>query len=291
MKTTIAEIKKLIKSNLSRIINENIQIITEKWSYSNTVDETVDDLLSFIRKNRINSSYEPIEKGVGIYINEQVPYTIFGKEIKINYYIYVCANKTICDFVYENCGKINGFVEQDNTLSLTLYMIGNNFVMDCCEKNLSHELMYILQVTYGLKNNPRYKQLINNAYTYASEIINNQDNVSEEEIIVAWLVYYSNSHEQDAFIQEYGRELKTSPSLIITKKAEIYTILQTYSEYAQIFKENCTNRYFKNAISAYKAFGYNINNFKLMIDSQIKRLEKKIKNVENNVRMKYNQIR
>lgn len=290
MKTTIAEIKKLIKSNLSRIINENIQIITEKWSYSNTVDEAVDNLLSFIRKNRINSSYEPIENGVGIYINEQVPYTIFGKEIKINYYIYVCANKTICDFIYENCDKINGFVEQDNTLSLTLYMIGNNFVMEYCEKNLSHELMHILQVTYGLKNNPKYKQLINNAYTYASEIINNQDNVSEEEMIVAWLVYYSNSHEQNAFMQEYWRELKTSPSLIITKKAEIYTLLQTYSEYSQVFKENCTNRYFKNALSAYKAFGYNINNFKLMIDSQIKRLEKKIKNVENNVRMKYNQI-
>lgn len=284
-------IKEIVKKQISKVINENIRIINEKWSYSDVVDDNAVSLMRFINQNLNNGERELLCDGVSFCIMENIQYNIFGRDIILNCYVYECANMGVYKFVYDNCEQMNGFQEEENILTLTLYKIGVKWADDVCEQNISHELMHVLQICYGVKNNPKYKSLVDTAYNKANEILRSDYGYSSIDKLVAKTMYYCNSHEQDAFIQEYGKALKSHPSLLVTKRSEIYDILAELSKNIEYITEHISDNTVINAIKMYQLYGYNIKNFQLMMNKQFKRFQKKIANVEKNILNKYKRIK
>lgn len=286
MHTISNKLKKIIKESVESVISENIRLLTEKWSYSEDVDEEVDKLLWYIHRNYSQGHRETLEANqLYLTVGSFEKYKVFDKKnITIKYFVYECFNKDICDFAYQNLDNLNGFVEEENCLYITLYLIQYKIQRQYCERNLTHELGHILQIIYGKNNNQRYSKLMNDIYEYANEVKMNTDKFGESDLLLANIVYYSNKHEQDAFIQEYGRELKNNPSIFVTKNAEIYKILNFYKHCIQQYNDNIDNPSLTKAKKEYRKRGMNDTNFLKMTTKMLSRFEKKINNVEKNAK-------
>lgn len=264
------------------MLEENLTLITEKWSICDEVDEYYDKILEDIRKDIINSHIEKLDNGLVVYMNEIGHYKILQQTFTINYYIYNCANSYICDFIYNEGASLNGYQEDEKILNITLYMINNN---------LSREIEHIIQINYGFTKNANYKKLMTPTYDQANEVLRSENGYNEIEKALAWLIYYSNSHEQDAFMQEYAKELRKNPSLMITKKSYTHVILNNYIYYANYFLDNINNKNVLNAIKLYRIYGFNTSNMKMMCTKQLNRFKRKMNNVEKNFKNENKDLR
>lgn len=274
--------KNHIKKEFQNILTENCKILTEKWSISDEVEEYYEKILNDITLDIPNSDTEKIDNGIVFHTNVLENYHILEQTLQINYFIYNCSDIYLCDFVYDNGEKLNGYEENEKRLNITLYMVNGKWVEKYCEKNIFHEVEHILQINYGFKNNPNYTKLMSSSYDMANLILRSDNGYTKIDKAIAWVIYYSNSHEQDAFMQEYARELRRNPSLIMSKSSEIHQILRIYSYYAEYILDNIENIKVKNAIKRYKIYGYNVTNFKMMCTKQLNRFKKKMSNIEKN---------
>lgn len=258
------------------------KIITEKWSISDKVDDGINIIYKAILDDYLhNAICYKIDDGLWLYKNEEIPFNVFGIKCKLTYFYYYTINKKMCDFIYKNASSLNGYDEKNKTLYITLYSINGEIQKEYTLKNLVHETEHLLQIHYGLNNNINYKKLTSDAYDYASNKIRKSDFKNYAEQVIAYLIYYSDSHEQDAFINEYYREILSNISVLLTHKAEINTILDCYKQYINYFYSNIdTNLELIQALIEYKKFGYNQNNFSTMLKKQEHRFEKKINNVK-----------
>ena len=286
--TDINEIRKRVKKEVLQKINENISLITEMWSISDDVDWFTDKILTDILFDTPDSSQDIIDNGLIFMSNVIKNYSIYNQKFDIHYYIYDCSDDRMCKFIYEEGEKLNGYQENEKILNITLYMVNNKWKMEYCERNVSHEVEHIIQINYGYTNNPNYKKLTDNAYEQANYVLRQESGYNKIDRVIAWLVYYSNSHEQDAFMQEYARELRRNPSLMITKKSETHNILNNYEQYCHYFLDNINNLNIKNAVKQYKIFGYNLTNFQMMATKQLNRFKRKMNNIEKNFKQKIN---
>ena len=275
-------LKNHIKKEFQNILTENCKILTEKWSISDEVEEYYEKILNDITLDIPNSDTEKIDNRIVFHTNVLENYHILEQTLQINYFIYNCSDIYLCDFVYNNGEKLNGYEENEKRLNITLYMVNGKWVEKYCEKNIFHEVEHILQINYGFKNNPNYTKLMSSSYDMANLILRSDNGYTKIDKAIAWVIYYSNSHEQDAFMQEYARELRRNPSLIMSKSSEIHQILRIYSYYAEYILDNIENIKVKNAIKRYKIYGYNVTNFKMMCTKQLNRFKKKMSNIEKN---------
>lgn len=258
------------------------KIITEKWSISDKIDEGIYIIYNTILNDYTkNAECHKISDGLWLYKNEEIPFNIFDMDCKLTYYYYYTIDKKMCDFVYHNASSLNGYDEKNKTLYITLYSINGEIQKEYTLKNIVHETEHLLQIHYGLKNNINYKKLTSDAYDYANDKIRKQNFKNYEEQVIAYLIYYSDSHEQDAFVNEYYKEIMSNITVLLSHKAEIDTILDYYTQYINYFNSNIDNNLeLMQALIEYKIFGYNQNNFSIMLKKQKNRLEKKIKNVK-----------
>ena len=276
------KLKKIIITELHNIIKNNTKLITEKWSISDDADFYTDKVLDDIFNDLKNSSNEFIDKGINALVGSINNYTILNKTITINYVIYNCLDDYVCDFLYNEAEKQNGFEEKENTLYITLYMVNYKWRKDYCERNLVHEIEHIVQINYGFDNNVNYKNLTDKAYEHASDVLNHENGYNKADKLIAKLFYYSNSHEQDAFMQEYAKDIKRNITILKTKKSETHSILSLYSDICSYFLSHKNDSSIKNAIQQYRIFGYNMNNFELMATKQLNRFKRKMNNIEKN---------
>lgn len=114
------------------------------------------------------------------------------------------------------------------------------------------------------------------AYHIVSENIEKYGNNNNSfESVAAFLLYYSNPHEQEAFVNEYYKDLSS------LKKSEYIKSLYTdYLNKNAIFNSNINNPKLINALYVYSIYGYNVKNFQLMIKKGMQRLQRKMKNIE-----------
>lgn len=276
------KLKKIIITELHNIIKNNTKLITEKWSISDDADFYTDKVLDDIFNDLKNSSNEFIDKGINALVGSINNYAILNKTITINYVIYNCLDDYVCDFLYNEAEKQNGFEEKENTLYITLYMVNYKWRKDYCERNLVHEIEHIIQINYGFDNNVNYKKLTDRAYEHASDVLNQENGYGKADKLIAKLFYYSNSHEQDAFMQEYAKDIKRNITILKTKKSETHKILSLYSDICNYFLNHKNDSSIKNAIQQYRIFGYNMNNFELMATKQLNRFKRKMNNIEKN---------
>lgn len=127
-----------------------------------------------------NSKTHKIDSGVWMKTNTINDLSIFGvNNIKFEYYVYVCENDEICGYVINNCYSMNNFNEMNNELAITFYTVNYQIVEEPSNKNLSHKLEHILQISQGRKNNnTNYSSLMDGAYNLASQIKSDETNIN-----------------------------------------------------------------------------------------------------------------
>ena len=279
------DVQNIIKETLFNVlrdkINERENLVTEMWSYSDQMDKTIDYIYDILYQNISNSEMHKLDFGVGLKHGIIENLTLFEIDgITFEYYIYECCDNTTCRYIINNAFYENNYSENEKYLVVTFYTVMGRLIEEPSNKNLSHELEHILQISQGTRNNPRYSQLIDSAYIMASNIIADSENRNKFDIIIAWLIYYSNRHEQDAFMNEYYQDLRNMKSLIDNKNSETHLRYNDYLKKAEIFKNNINTPELLQSLSQYKIYGYNIKNFQIMIDKGLHRFEKKMNNIE-----------
>lgn len=278
------DLKEIIRKELITFLNESANTITEKWSISDNIENNMDIVYDTISKDLGKASHINITDDIIAYYNE-VELTIFdNKKVTLYYVCYNCRTDESCCMAYNHLEKQNGYEENENYLILTIYLVNGEIIENYSNANIKHELEHILQSIKGKENNPRYKELMNSAYHYASKVIksklDNEDVYTNDDYILARLIYYSNSHEQDAFINEYHNELKRNVLLMRMKNSNTHRILKEYKEDIKYFKNSLNDKNLLYALNRYRIFGYTKKNFQIMLDKQVKRFEKKMNNVE-----------
>ena len=271
------EIAEEIRKKLNQTIVENRKLLTEKWSYSSDVEEESNKLIDILQTQFLNGCCEKITNDILLFIGKLNNYVIFGKPITVQFYAYNCASKELVGYLYNGGGfYIDGYKEEENTLILTLYAVKNKLQEGLTKKTIVHEVEHIMQSIYGMTNNEKYTKLVSDIYNVANEVLQEPNRYCQMDNIVANAIYYANSHEQDALIQEYYQDLKNNRFIQITKKAKIHVIMKFYYNCCDVIKDNCT----ENDLKRYKIFGLKKSNLLTYINKQAKRLEKKIRNVE-----------
>lgn len=276
-----------VQKQMKHFINENYQIINEKWSISDDVQNAMEKILSDV-KNAMYRNGECttlLKRQLYLYRGTIDNYILLRNyNITLYYYVYNCSNEQYCNYVYNEADHIDGFVEETNELYLTLYMVNNEWNEELSEKNVVHELEHILQASNSKLNNKKYKVLMNACYNFANDILQHQGCHNQYEITLAKLFYYTNSHEQDAFLQEYARKLEYNAGCLFTKDSEMHKILNNLKGYYSEFINN--KDAFKETIKDYRSFGYTFGTMSKMFSRQIQRLEKKMQKVEIKFRSK-----
>lgn len=288
MMMNINDIAKEVRKKINTSIVENRQFLNEKWSYSSDVEEESDKLIEAIQQIFLNGDSTRITKDIIIYVGEINDYLIFDDNITVQYYVYNCRNMGSIDYLYNGGGYYqSGYVEDDKTLILTLYAINNDLQKNLTKKETVHEVEHIMQSFYGKINAEKYTKLVSDIYTVANNVLQNPNTHSKVDVIVAKSIYYSNSHEQDAFMQEYYQELKKNRFIQISQKGEIHEVLKEYLYCYNFIINKCSD----NDLKVYKYYGVTKNNLSKYISKQIKRFERKMKNIEKHFPLNYNTIR
>lgn len=254
------------------------ELINEKWSRSEEIDQAVEDVYDAIGESTQPENLVKVEDGVE-FLKGNCNCTVFGMDIQIVYFIYNTTDSQIMEYVYKNAEKYNGYDENLNKLFLTLYLINGHVCVTVCTKIITHEVEHLLQISLAKKNNKKYNELVNDDYKFASSVISGEEPSNDTGKNIAWLFYLSNTHEQDAFINEYFEELKQNKQFIFDKNSETHERLKTYSRLVE-WAKNSIDEEFKNELQKYRKFGYNRTTFMTMIQKGLKRFEKKMKNVE-----------
>lgn len=271
------EIVKKARKYINKSIVENRAILDEQWSHSDEVEKECDALFEYLQSNFYKYNCERITRDVVLFIGEIENYKMFNSDIRINFYVYNANSIEIIDYLYNGGGYyVNGYEERDRTLTITLYAINNILQQEITKETLVHELEHIMQISYSMKNNTNYRKLTSDIYNTASNIIRNQENYSQADCIVAYLIYYSNSHEQDAFMQSYYQELKSNRFAQVTHNSETHNILSTYQEYYEWLLNNQNNV----NLNLYKLYGVTYSNLTKYVGRQIERFKRKMKNIE-----------
>lgn len=265
------------------ILKEEVKqkILTERWSISDKIEDGVEIIRDSVLKDYANNAEcHKIDNGIFLYMNN-IPLSIFGIKVNLEYYYYYANDSDICDFIYENADKLNGYDEKNKTLYITLYSISGEIQKKYSYRNMVHEVEHLLQASYGMKNNLNYKKLTSDAYDHASKLIYSNNFGTYADKVIAYLIYYSDSHEQDAFVNEYYNEILHNIGVLYDNSAEMNRIYNLYKEYMYEYYKGIDNNIdFTKALNNYKEFGYNQNNFSIMLKKQLNRLEKKMNNVK-----------
>lgn len=273
------DFKGIIHKEVVNFLNESARIITEKWSYSNTIDDYTEYIYDIVEKTIGNAEYHSLSNDIKLYVNE-VNVEIYGIKMPFYYLCYNCRNEEACQNAHEHLDSKNGYNEKENYLIITIYLVNGDIIEDFSNTNIKHELEHILQISKGKQNNEKYKSLVSDAYFMATNVLYNKDKHSQEDYVIAKLFYYSDPHEQDAFMNEYYDSLKRNFHFIMTKNSETHLRLKEYNQLIDFFNRNLTNKNLMLALNKYRIFGYTKHNFKIMIDKGVKRFQKKMNNIE-----------
>lgn len=267
--------------SIKEILQERAELITEKWSISEDVIDASDKLLHDIKKQLINFTFQNCTNGIDLGQRLIKNYNLFTENISVQVYVYNCSSIELAKFAYNKLANLNGFIAERNELNLTLYLVNWDYV-NGLNNSVSHEIEHLYQMYLGRTKNINYTELMNQMYHQAVGIMSNPNHYSQEVLHIAQLIYYGNPHEQDAFIQEFAREVYKNPFVANNKTSEIYLIFNNYKNYVDTYNRNKNTIQYKNALKIFRTSGVTERNFEIMINKALHRLERKIKNVEKN---------
>ena len=112
------DIKNIIQKSLFNAIkdkiNEREKLITEMWSYSDQMDNTMDYVYDILTKNIHNSEMHKLDYGIGLRRGIIKNLTLFGiDDITFEYYIYECRDNETCRYIINNAFSENDYSENE----------------------------------------------------------------------------------------------------------------------------------------------------------------------------------
>lgn len=269
-----------IREALMGIVKENVEILDEMWSHSEEIDKGMELIYNTITKNMKKSHVETIvKKQLHVYIGS-APMEIFGMNISLKFFVYLACNDEVAQYAMQHCYSENGLSGDYRTLTLTLFTVNGELMERNANMTVGHEVEHLFQISKRKENNVKNSELMGNVYRQASETISQYETHSEAEVNIAWLVYYSNPREQDAFMNEYYYDLSWMKQFVFSENNEAKIRLLKYEEKINWYHENKDNDEVKNILLTYKINGMSQHNFEKMIEKGLNRYKKKMKNIE-----------
>lgn len=262
-------------------LEENI--ILERWSHSEEVDEYVEYLYDRIADAVPYAQRSVIMEDALDLITGSCGVVVFGINLRLNFFVYVADGKESLDMAVNECDSLSGISEDGKELYLTVYTVNGEVVEGVSNKNLYHEVEHLLQMSKGRKDGEEFMNLMDKAYRIAQGVIRNTDSdpVSQN---IAWLFYYSNPHEQDAFMNEYYFDLVKMRQSLVDKNNETHQILDRYKKLYDWYVKNRFSPLVIRELSKYSNSGISQRGFEVMLRKGVSRFEKKMMNVEKHKR-------
>lgn len=275
--------RKSVRDGVEDFLSGRRAMLHERWSYSDDMDDAMDyvfdEIAGAIQGGK--AQVHDIGNGIALY-KGSVPVSLFGIDgITLNFYLYDTPSDDACIYVHDNAERENHYDEGGRELTLTIYTVFGEMAEWLCRKNVSHELEHVLQVSKGHAGNANYRSLMDDIYYRACSVIRQYGNSDESiPVVVARLIYYSNPHEQDAFMNEYYQDLKFMRQLVHDGKSEAHA---RYDDYCRKYRIVCSKRNsaeLSAELKRYGIYGMSEGNFFLMLEKGIKRFKKKMGNIE-----------
>lgn len=213
------------------------------------------------------------------YRDGQTKITIFGREMNLIFRLYIATNDKFIDTMLNHCYSKNGISNDEKTIILTIYTVNGDLLEPITNKTVSHELKHILQISLGMNNNINYSSLGDLAFEHSSDVLEKDDS-TETERIIATLYYYSNEHEQDAFMEEYYKDLCNMSQSIEDKDSETHDRMRQFKSLIDWYYENKEKPDVVSAVASYRIHGMPKRNFETMINNGYKRFLRKMNNIE-----------
>lgn len=274
--------------NINEIrFNRLHQSLNETWSRSEEIDLAVDKIFKSIETSIPNANHKQLDSNLELYSGNTIC-TLWETDIKIEYYAYNATDTNTANYIISNGFSMNGYDETTQEMIITIYLINGDVLEPISTKNITHETEHILQIILSKKNNKNYSQLNGEEYNYAETVIyDNSTNTTAKKI--ATLFYYSNRHEQDAFMNEYYEDLKHNRQFILDKNSETHQRYFTYQHLAEWSKFQ-DNEEFNAELEKYRKFGYNKKIFSIMVEKGLRRFERKMRNIEKHFQERIKQL-
>ena len=114
----MGHVKNIIQKGLFNAIkdkiNEREKLITEMWSYSDQMDNTMDYVYDILSKNIHNGEMYKLDYGIGLRRGIIENLTLFGiDDITFEYYIYECRDDEACRYIINNAFSENDYSENE----------------------------------------------------------------------------------------------------------------------------------------------------------------------------------
>lgn len=253
-------------------------LLSELWSHSMDIDDTCEMVLDVIQDSIVSAQCHTILKNKIYLYQNDVDVTLFGIKIILRYNIYDFPDTETLYKYFNECFAENGVSNDLDVVILTLYTINGESVDKINKGNIFHELEHLLQSSYGMKNNKSFRSIINNDYDRAQSVIRNNDgSFNEYDKKVAFLFYFSDPREQDAFMNTYYYDIVYGKETMDTRTNNV---LRTYENLIDWYYKNKSNPNVINAVRAYRGVRMPKKNFDTMLRKGLNRFKKKMRNVE-----------
>lgn len=210
-------------------------------------------------------------------------FTAFGITFKVTYFIYVVDDvRKLSNIDYQVTSNNIADIE-NNTLTVSLFVYRGK-ILPLSEDSLRHEMIHFLQ--WG-KKKTKYKEsksLTDSLYQMSVLVLlgkNEEGNIkkySECEKIIATLVYYSSSREQDAYVNGYYAEMCKNDEP--TKTPDLIVAINNFEYTKERFSDLYGTDEMNNAFLLFKDCGLTQKSFIQMVENATERFYKKKSRVD-----------
>lgn len=270
---------------------EASEVLYEKWSHSEELDDAMEKVYDAIAETSGHNEVKTIIPQKLSMRRGKTDVELFGMPIHLEYFMYVATDDETAEYVLQNGYEKNGLSEDEKTLYITIYTVNGEVLEGPSNKNIGHELEHLLQISKSKVHNPHYTKLMDMAYEQASRILSGDKKSTKIERNIAWLYYFSNPREQDAFANEYYYELCSMSSFLGDNGAEAIVRLEKYKFLLDWYFENKEDKEVQAAVNAYTINGMPRKNFEKMIRSGLLRYQRKLGNIQKHFREKSSELK
>lgn len=292
MSMKIVTIREHLEDLMRFSINENVRLLDEQWSIHADMDDAVQSVLDAIADTIRQAAHGEIAHGLSYYQGE-TKVTVFGKEIGLYYVCYNTTNPMVLNRAIKECEVVNNFDTTNEELTLTIFMLNGNIVREYGENTIFHELEHALQYYKKHAVNPHFQSMMGDIYVLVSKILTSEGDmietedggkriVTDNERLVAEILYYSHPREQDAFANEHYNYIKNCRWCFtgVTDSSPMRHQLHKFKTKVEEFEKRRMTSNFNSTIKNFVEMGCDSKNIHNIVGKGLSCFEKKLRNVE-----------
>lgn len=238
----------------------------------------------FNEASKTNASATATKKHDGLYEREWTKkYILFGHNISVHFIRFEFTNEETFRKEKDSLDLKNEFDTYNATLTLTVVSLFSTIYRPLSEASVYHEVEHAYQWCKNIDKNENYDYFMDAAYSYAVSIMNNP-NANSFETVLAYLMYYSNPREQDAFVNEYYAQARDNAEERNTCSTQVEKRFKDYEALVKTFKNTINSPSFQPYIKQYEQYGYSANNILTYATKGLNRFKNKLNHVRALVR-------